>query len=273
MPGQRLALHALRNQYGRPVVPDGPMFKAYTVEGERLIVEFEHAEGGLVVAETGTDSRGGIANPTLVPNGDDQVKLFYLADGERVWHRASMRIDGSRVIVSAAGVKSPRGVSYGTGGIGNQPNLYNKALLPATPFIYYDHKLVTSESWPDKKLEVAGVAIDPDTVGKVAEWSKMPLLSTQFRDNAVLQAGVPITFWGSVLHDYGYEAEGEAVVKFSFNGIEKTIPVNADSRHIVEIGPGQSRYPTSAREWRVTVPAMEASAGPKTLKVRFEIDG
>ena len=273
LPGQRLALHALKNEYGKKIAADGPMFKSYTVEGEKLIVEFEHAGGGLLVAETGTNSKNGIANPTVVPNGDDQVKLFYLADEKRVWHPASVKIDGSRVIVTAPAVKSPRGVSYGTGGIGFKTNLYNKALLPATPFIYYDSELVTSETWPDEKLKVAGMEVDPSKVGKKAEWYKMPLLSTQFRDNAVLQAGQPITFWGSVLHDWGYEAEGEAVVKFSFNGIEKTIPVNDDSPHIVKIAPGQSRYPGAAKEWRVTVPAMEASAEPKTLKVRFEIDG
>jgi sialate O-acetylesterase len=31
VPGQRLALHALKNQYGKKVVADGPMFKSYEV--------------------------------------------------------------------------------------------------------------------------------------------------------------------------------------------------------------------------------------------------
>ena len=273
VPGQRLALHALKNQYGKKVAADGPMFKSYKVEGNRLIVEFENAESGLVVAETATDSKHGLANPTMVPNGHDQVKLFYLADGNGVWHAANVQLDGNKAIVTSPNVMVPRGVSYGTAGIGFQPNLYNKALLPATPFIYYDNKLVTSKTWPTEKLAVADKVIDPTTVGKLDEWRKMPLLSTQFRDNAVLQAGVPITIWGSAIHDYGHEAEGEAVIKFSFAGVEKTIPVNADSPHIFELGPGQSRGGPGAKEWRVTMPAMEASAEPKTLKVTFLIDG
>jgi sialate O-acetylesterase len=289
VPGQRLALHALKNQYpsatlrtggkASEIVPDGPMFKSYTVKGSKLIVEFEHAEGGLVVAGTRSNAIGkeagatGFANPKIIANGDDQVKLFYLADENRLWHPASMKIEGDNVVLASAKVKSPRGVSYATGGVGFQPNLYNKALLPTTPFIYYDNKLVTSKTWPDEKLKIAGVVPDPNTVGKKAEWYKMPLLSTQFRDNAVLQAGEPITIWGSVLHDYGYEAMGEAVIKFSFAGIEKTIPVTADSPHIVELAPGQSRYSIAAKEWRVTVPPMEASAEPKILKVTFLIDG
>jgi hypothetical protein len=184
-----------------------------------------------------------------------------------------MKIDGERVVLTSPKVKSPRGVSYGTGGVGFEPNLYNRSLLPMTPFIYFDQELVTSNNWPDEKLTIADEMVDPNTVGKLYEWRKMPLLSTQFRDHAVLQAGVPITIWGSAIHDYGYEAEGEAVIKFSFAGIEKTIPVNADSPNIFELGPGQSRGGPGAKEWRVTVPAMEASAQPKTLQVTFLIDG
>ena len=255
VPGQRLALHALKNQYGKDIVADGPMFKSYKVDGDKLIVELAHAEGGLVVAETGSNSKG-IAIPKVMENGDNQVKLFYLADENRVWHPASMKIAGRKVVVTSPKVKSPRGVSYATAGVGFQPNLYNRALLPTTPFIYYEHKLVTSKTWPDEKLKIAGEVIDPNTVGKKYEYRKMPLLSTQFRDNAVLQAGMPVTIWGSAIHNWGYEAKGKAVIKFSFAGIEKTMPVV----------PGM-------REWKVTVPAMKASAEPKTLKVAFEIDG
>ncbi len=61
-------------------VAHGPMFKAYSVKGNELIVEFEHAEGGLLVAETETNAKAGkIAIPTVIPDGDDKVQLFYLA--------------------------------------------------------------------------------------------------------------------------------------------------------------------------------------------------
>ncbi|MCU0779765.1 MAG: hypothetical protein MUF04_01535, partial [Akkermansiaceae bacterium] len=98
VPGQRLALHALKNQYGKELVTDGPMFKSYKVEGDKVIVEFDHAVGGLVIAETGSNATGknasgekiegatGFADPKIIPNGDDQVKLFYLAGEDRVWH-------------------------------------------------------------------------------------------------------------------------------------------------------------------------------------------
>ena len=261
VPGQRLALHALKNQYGKEVVADGPMYKSYMVKGDKLIVEFDHAQGGLAVAETrsnATDRKNGtgFANPRIIADGDDQVKLFYLAGDDRVWHPADMKLAGDNVILTSPKVKKPRGVSYATGGVGFQVNLYNKALLPMTPFIYYDHKLVTTKTWPDEKLKIAGVVIDPTTIGKKNEYRRMPLLSTQFRENGVFQAGVPVTIWGSAIHPWGYEAKGKAVVKFSFAGVEKTIPVT----------PGM-------REWEVTVPAMKPSAEPKTLKVSFTIDG
>jgi len=255
LPGQRLALQALKNQYGKDIAADGPMFKSYEITGDQLIVTLENA-GGLLVAETGTNSKSGLAIPTVIPNGDDQVKLFYLAGEDRVWHPAKIKITGDKVTVTSPGVKSPRGVSYATGGIGNQPNLYNKDLLPTTPFIQFDNKLVTSETWPDNPMKIAGVVPDPNAGGLLEEYRKMPLLSTQFRENAVLQADAPVTFWGSAVHDYGYEAKGKAEIHFSFAGTEKTIPVT----------PGM-------KEWNLTLPPMKASAEPKTLKVTFTING
>lgn len=253
--GQRLALHALKNQYGKDIAADGPMFKSYEVEGDKMVVTFENADG-LLVAETGTNSKRGLAVPTVIPDGDAQVKLFYLAGEDRVWHPATAKIDGDKVIVSSPGVKSPRGVSYATGGVGNQPNLYNKALIPATPFIFFDQKPVISETWPDNPMKIAGVEPDPNAGGLLEEYRKMPIVSTQFRENAVLQADKPLVIWGSAIHDWRYEAKGEAVIHFSFAGTEKTIPVTS-----------------GMKEWRLTLPPMKASAEPKTLKVSLKIEG
>lgn len=265
LPGQRLALHALKNHYGRKdIVADGPMFKSYKVEGDKLIVDFEHAEGGLIVAETKTNSEptvsatcDGLATPVIVPNGESQVEpLFWIAGEDRVWHPAKIKIDGTKVIVTSAAVKSPRGISYASRGVGFRASLYNKALLPATPFIYFDNKPVTSETWPDKPIKIAGVEPDLSTVGNVHEYRKLPILRTQFRENAILQADMPITISGSAVLEYGTEAPGEKIIKFSFAGVEKTIP----------IAPG-------TKEWSVTVPAMPASKEPKTLQVTMTING
>ena len=266
VPGQRLALHALKNQYGKKdLVVDGPMFKSYKVEGDRVIIEFDHAEGGLVVAGTAYNAVGrhedstNYANPKVIPKGDDQVKLFFVAGKDRVWHPAMMKVAGDKVIVTSPGVKEPLGVSYGTGEIGYQPNLYNKALLPMTPFIYFDQKMVTSKDWPDEKLKVAGELIDPSTVGNVYEYRKMPLLSVQFRDNAIFQADKPVTIWGSTRQHGEWQStpeEGECQVHFEFGDIKKTIEVTPEMA-----------------EWKVTLPPMKAGPKAHTLKVHFTKDG
>jgi hypothetical protein len=221
----------------------------------------EHADGGLLVGQmTPGKTLNGLA---VIGNGEDKVTLFYLADKDRVWHRAKMKIDGEKLELTAAGVAEPHGVAYACNGVGGLPNIYNKAMLPLSPFIYYDNKLVASkalnaelQAWPDNPIKVEGVTVDPSTVGKVYEYRKMPLVGQQFRDNAVLQADMPVTFWGSTIHPFGYEAKGKAEIKFSFAGIEKSIPVT----------PGM-------KEWQVTVPPMKAGTEPKTLKVTFTIDG
>ena len=262
VPGQRLALHALKNQYGKDVQADGPMFRDYEVKGDKLIVSFYHVEGGLVVADTSYNAVGrkedstGFADPKIIEGGDDKVTLFYLAGEDRVWHPAKVKIEGDQAIVTSDAVKKPKGVAYGTGGIGFQPNLYNQALLPTTPFIVYDEKLVTKDTWPDSPIKVAGVEEDPSTVGLIYEYRKMPILSTQFRDHAVLQAGQPVTIWGSAIHDWGYEAKGEAVINFSFGDIEETIPVTK-----------------GMTQWKVTLPEMDAGDKAYTLKVSLTIDG
>jgi sialate O-acetylesterase len=254
--GQRLALHALKNDYGKKVVADGPMFKSYSVKGDQLIVELDNAEGGLVVAETKSNSSTNLALPKVVQEGEKQVKLFFLASEDRVWCPATVKIEGSKLIVTSPKVKAPRGISYGTGGIGFQPNIYNQAMLPLTPFIYFDNQLVTSKTWPGGILAVDGKVVNPNSVGLTYEYRKMPLLSSLFVHNAVLQADQPVVIWGSAVHDWGYEAKGKGEIRFSFAGVEKTIPVTA-----------------GMKEWSVTLPPMAASAEPKTLKVTFTIDG
>lgn len=270
LPGKRLALHALKNQYGKKIVADGPMFKSYEVKGDKLVVTLDFAGGGLLVGKAVL--AGPTDSPVVLTNAEDKVTLFYLADKDRVWHRARLKIAGEKLELTAAGVSEPHGVAYACNGAGALPNIYNQAMLPLSPFIYYDNKLVASkempplaQAWPDNPIKVEGVKVDPSTVGKRQEYHKMPLVGQPFRDNAVLQADMPVIFWGSAVHAWpGYEEKGKAEIKFSFApstgsgqaAIEKTIPVT----------PGM-------KEWQVTVPPMKASTEPKTLKVTFTIDG
>ncbi len=257
LPGKRLALHALKNQYGKSIVSDSPMFKSYEVKGDELIVSFDFAEGGLLVGQA--IEKDLLDAPAILENSEDKVKVFYLAGEDRVWHPASIKIQGDKVIVRSPSVKAPRGVSYGASGIGSLPNLYNKALLPMVPFMYFENKLVTSKDWPGGKIVIANEKSDTSQDGKAYEYRKMPLLSQQFDDNAVLQAGKPVTIWGSTrkFGEWQIEPEaGDCKVEFEFGDIKKTISVTPDMA-----------------EWQVTLPAMKAGNTPFTLKVKFTIDG
>jgi len=267
--GQRFARLALKNLYGKKIVAHGPMFKSYTVEGNQLIVEFEHASGGLVVAETGSNAKAGkIEEPSLIENGDDQVKLFYLAGEDRIWHPANMKIDGERVIVTSPAVPSPRGVSYATGGVAWLPNLYNRSLLPTTPFIYFDNELVTSKTWPGgHPMQIVGVKPNPELFGKLNDYRSLPLLSSQFRDHAVFQADAPVTIWGSVRSNGIFQDQPEkGVCKVHFEFSSQAGSGQSDIKKTIDVTP-------EMREWQVVLPPMKAGNNPYTLKVSFTVDG
>jgi sialate O-acetylesterase len=85
------------------------------VEGERVRLSFDHAEGGLVARD------------------GERLKGFAVAgkDGRFVW--ADAVIEGDEVVVSSPEVKRPAAVRYAWA---DNPaaNLYNRAGLPASPF-------------------------------------------------------------------------------------------------------------------------------------------
>ena len=260
LPGQRLALHALKNQYGKDIAADGPFFKSYKVKGNTLTVSFDHTEGGLFVGRVAHEDNKALATIEKVEGGEKELRLFYIAGEDRVWHQATSKIVGETIELTAPGVAKPLGVSYGTPGIGFQPNIYNKANLPLTPFVVYDNKVVTKATWPHDPPKIDGVEPDPNAGGLVYEYRKMPLLSTQFRDNAVLQHGKPVVVWGSAIHNWGPEHNASMVgdrktrIEFSFGNVKKT----------VEVKPGM-------REWSVTLDPMKPTAEGRTLAARYYI--
>lgn len=112
--GARLALAARAIAYGEKIEYSGPVFRSMVVKGDRAVLGFDHAEGGLV-------AKGG------------DVTGFAIAgdDGRFVWAHAS--IQGDRVVVSNPEVAHPTVVRFGWA---DNPvvNLYNGAGLPASPF-------------------------------------------------------------------------------------------------------------------------------------------
>ena len=91
-----------------------PVFDSMKVEGPKLIVNFKHAEGGLVVK-------------------GDKLAGFAIAGAGGKYFWANAVVEGESVVLTCEKVPVPLSVRYGWA---NNPelNLFNKAGLPAAPF-------------------------------------------------------------------------------------------------------------------------------------------
>lgn len=125
--GNRLAAWALARTYGQEIPFSGPLFHSATIEGDSIVVEFEHADGGLMVA-----NKEGLAPP--VPTPDVALAHFEIADASGRWFAAEAVIEGKHVHIRSSKVTSPRAVRYACHGAPSNANLYNRAGLPASPF-------------------------------------------------------------------------------------------------------------------------------------------
>jgi len=113
--GNRLARWALAKDYGKPIVYSGPIYKAMRVEGNKIRLAFAHAKSGLKTRDGKTLSE------------------FQIAGADNNFVAAKAKIDGKYVLVYADGVSAPKHVRFGWHKKAN-PNLINKAGLPASPF-------------------------------------------------------------------------------------------------------------------------------------------
>lgn len=123
--GRRLALSALKTAYGQDLIASGPEFKAMKIIGQQAHIDFQNAANGLVVH-------------------GDQLKGFAMAGADKHFIWADARIEGNKVIVSAAELKEPVAVRYAWG---DNPdcNLFNKSGLPASPF--------RTDDWPGVTMQ------------------------------------------------------------------------------------------------------------------------
>ena len=118
--GERFARWALAKQYGKEIVCSGPVFRSVTPKGNRLVVEFDYADGGLSTA----DGKAVIA--------------FEIADSSKVFRPAVAEIKGNRLEVYSPEVADPVAVRYAWKDF-CRVNLVNGDSLPAVPF--------RSDSW------------------------------------------------------------------------------------------------------------------------------
>ena len=114
--GLRLALAARKIVYGEDIVYSGPIYKSSTIEGNKIILSFNH---------TGTG---------LVTNDGGELSEFAIAGNDKKFTWARAKIEGNDVIVWSDEVKDPKYVRYAWADNPVNPNLYNKEGLPASPF-------------------------------------------------------------------------------------------------------------------------------------------
>ena len=114
--GRRLALLALNGTYGRTdVVASGPVFRSMAIEGDTIRLAFDHVGGGLASRD------------------DQPLSWFQIIGRETDFEEAAAVVDGETVVVSAPNVKEPVAVRFAWHKLA-EPNLMNKAGLPARPF-------------------------------------------------------------------------------------------------------------------------------------------
>ena len=115
--GDRLALAARKVAYGeQDLVYSGPICNSFRIEGNKVILTFEHVGGG------------------LVPGNGEELGHFAIAgdDGKFRWGHAV--IENNTVVVWSDEIPEPLYVRYAWADNPDFANLYNREGLPASPF-------------------------------------------------------------------------------------------------------------------------------------------
>ena len=122
--GRRLALWALATTYSKEVPYSGPLYDSHTIEDNKIRIKFQHTAGGLVAKDNA------------------ELMQFTIAGEDQKFVPAKTMIDGETLLVASDAVPKPVAVRYAWRDDA-EPNLFNKAGLPASPFRTDGWKLVT----------------------------------------------------------------------------------------------------------------------------------
>jgi len=162
--GERLALWALKNDYGRTtVVPCGPILRDVTVTGNKATCTFDYVGSGLMV--------GYKANYTATQHLTGGVlKRFSIAGATGTWYDATATIVGNAIELTCPSVAAPKKVAYAcwdNSKDGLDPVtlkeglLYNVDGLPANPFYVDDTSAkysVTASTGANGSISPAGAS-------------------------------------------------------------------------------------------------------------------
>ena len=113
--GDRLARWALAKNYNIDSPYSGPSYKSMKVEGNKIILSFDYAKNGLVIKER---------------NGENN---FLIAGKDRIFRKATVKINNDKLIISNEKIKIPMAVRYCFTNT-SEATLFNKDNLPASSF-------------------------------------------------------------------------------------------------------------------------------------------
>lgn len=112
--GRRFSNLAVNRFYKTKIIEDsGPLFKAMTINKNKAVIEFDHAEG--------------------LHSPDKKIGYFEIADIDGVFYPAKAKIRDGKVIVQSEMVKVPAKVRFAWSNTAT-PNLINEVGLPASCF-------------------------------------------------------------------------------------------------------------------------------------------
>lgn len=122
--GERLARLALKRDYGRSeLVDSGPQYSRFEIEGKTIRLRFQKSESDLVSRD------------------DKPMTHFTIAGSDQEFVAATASIERDTIVVRSDQVDQPVAVRFAWRS-GDEPNLSNKAGLPASSF--------RTDDWPIK---------------------------------------------------------------------------------------------------------------------------
>ncbi|MCP4847017.1 MAG: hypothetical protein GY899_03610 [Verrucomicrobiaceae bacterium] len=127
--GIRHAYLALKKTYGKNIIASGPRFLRQSLQGNRIILEFDSTGSGMMSARPG------------------EPDAFAIAGKNREWHWAKAEIKGNTVSLSAKKVTRPIATRYAWAMNPSRRNLlYNREGIPASPFRTDDWPLIDPQN-------------------------------------------------------------------------------------------------------------------------------
>jgi len=113
--GERLALHALKNQYNeKEITVSGPLIKNYKAKKGKVTLEFDYVEQGIKKV--------------------DALKHFELAGEDKKFVSVNAVIKGKSIVLQSNEITAPKYVRYGWADNPEGVNFFNREGLPASPF-------------------------------------------------------------------------------------------------------------------------------------------